>query len=86
MVVRCKNWCGLKIFQDSKSKLLALCSTWILEGVIFFDMATLRKRRRRTAWHDLKQDHWLAQAALGLCLVALAFWLVVLHRGYEVAS
>jgi hypothetical protein len=52
---------------------------------IFLDMETLRKRTSRTAWQDWKQDHWLAQAAFGLCLVALAVSLVVLYEGYPIA-
>jgi hypothetical protein len=52
---------------------------------IFLDMETLRKRTSRTAWQDWKQDHWLAQAAFGLCLLALAVWLVVLYQGYQIA-
>lgn len=39
---------------------------------IFFDMEALRERTRHTAWQEWKQDHWLAQAAFGLCLLALA--------------
>jgi len=49
---------------------------------IFFDMEALRKRTRQTAWQEWKHDHWLAQAAFGLCLLALAGWLVVLYHGY----
>jgi uncharacterized membrane protein YhdT len=49
-------------------------------------METLHERTRRTGWQDRKQDHWLAQVAFGLCLLALAVWLVVLYRGYLVAS
>jgi hypothetical protein len=44
----------------------------------------LGKRTRPTAWHDRKHDHWLAQAAFGLCLGAFVGWLVLLYRGYSV--
>ena len=48
------------------------------------DMVTLHKPTRRAAWQD--QDHWLARAAFGVCLVALAVWLLVLYLGYAVGS
>ena len=53
---------------------------------IFFGMVELRKRARRMARQDWKQDHWLLQVAFGLCLVALAIWLVVLYRGYPIVA
>jgi hypothetical protein len=55
-----------------------------LKAYLFLDMETLRKRTSPSAWQDWKRDHWLAQAAFGLCLVALAGWLVMLYRGYSV--
>jgi hypothetical protein len=43
---------------------------------ILSGMVALRKRTRRMARQDFKQDHWLLHVAFGLCLVALAIWLV----------
>ena len=53
---------------------------------IFFVMVALPERTRRMAWQDRKKDHWLLQVAFGLCLVALAIWLVALYRGYLIVA
>jgi hypothetical protein len=53
---------------------------------ILSGMVALRKRTRRIPGRDFKQDHWLLQVAFGLCLVALAIWLVVLYGGYVIVA
>ena len=53
---------------------------------ILSGMVALRKRTRRMARQDFKQDRWLLQVAFGLCLVALAIWLVVLYGGYVIVA
>jgi hypothetical protein len=53
---------------------------------IFSGMVALRERTRRMSRLDRKKDHWLLQVAFGLCLVALAIWLVALYRGYLIVA
>jgi hypothetical protein len=53
----------------------------ILSGLV-----ALHKRTCRMARQDFKQEHWLLQIGFGLCLVALAIWLVVLYGGYVIVA
>lgn len=53
---------------------------------ILSGMVALRKRTRRMARQDFKQDHWLLQVGFGLCLVALTIWLVVLYGDYVIVA
>jgi hypothetical protein len=53
---------------------------------ILSGMVALLKRTRQMARQDFKQDHWLLRVAFGLCLVALAIWLVVLYGGYVIVA
>ena len=52
----------------------------------FVQAYLLRMRTRRATRRIGNQDHWLLCVAFGLCLVALAIWLVVLYRGYPIIA